>query len=230
MGGFLLYKNVLKCTAMKKIIIIIATVLVFIGAYFLFDRRDSREVNPISINSSSSPVIIGGNSDYTIEQLPDAASIGIPDLNRKVVFNDKNIDENTRKLINQNILSIQTSLKKDNTQLDKWLELGRYYKMAGDFTGASISWTYVSKVAPSDYVSLGNLGDLYSYYIKDKNKGEEYYKSAISNAPTQSYLYVQLASVYKDVFKDTIKAREIIDLGLTRIPNDKALLSAKSSI
>jgi hypothetical protein len=102
--------------------------------------------------------------------------------------------------------------------------------MAGDYEGASISWRYVSSVSPADFISQGNLGDLYAYHIKDKNLAETYYRKAIQNGPTQVYLYTQLSDVYKNVFKDLVRANAIIDEGLKKVPSDKTLLQYKSNL
>jgi tetratricopeptide (TPR) repeat protein len=79
-------------------------------------------------------------------------------------------------------------------------------------------------------VALGNLGNLYAYYIKDNAQAENYYKQAIAKGSTQAYLYVQLGEVYRDVFKDAAKAKATADQGLAKIPNDPSLLQFKATL
>ena len=135
-----------------------------------------------------------------------------------------------KSLITDKIRSLQARLKKDPRDFLAWLDLGIYQKMATDYEGAVISWQYASRLDPTSYIPLGNLGDLYAYFLKDKTKALEYYKKAISNGSTQSYLYVQLALVYKDVFKDMDKALAIIDQGLSKLPNNPSLLETKANL
>jgi len=216
--------------------IIVAVVVLLVAAYFVFDNKSEEVTTVPNTNATTTiPLDFGGSSggDYTIEQLPDGGteSVPIPDLNRKVVFGSTtNFDDATKKIITEKILEIQNKLKKDSRDLAGWLDLGLYQKMAGDFQGAVLSWKYVADVSSSDFISLGNLGDMYAYYLKDKNLSETYYKRAIKNGPTQAYLYLQFAGVYKDVFNDLIKANAIIDEGIKKIPDDKALVQYKTSL
>lgn len=219
----------------QKWIILVVIVLLLV-AYFVFDSK-SEEVTSIPNTNATTTVPIdfngSGNGDYTIEQIPDSGTenVPVPDLNRKVVFGGTtSFDEATKKLITDKIIELQSSLKRDSKNLAGWLDLGLYQKMAGDYKGAVLSWKYVSEVSSSDFISLGNLGDMYAYYLNDKNLSETYYKRAIKNDPTQAYLYLQLAGVYRDIFKDRNKANAIIDEGLRKIPGDKTLVQFKETI
>jgi tetratricopeptide (TPR) repeat protein len=114
-------------------------------------------------------------------------------------------------------------LKKNPKDTGSWIELGAYQKMIGDYDGATISWSYVNKIAPTDYVSLGNLGNLFAYYLHDNLQSEKYYKQAIVNGPTQVYLYVQLAEIYRDIWGDKPRAIAILEQGLAKNPGDENL-------
>jgi hypothetical protein len=59
---------------------------------------------------------------------------------------------------------------------------------------------------------------------------EMYYKDAISKGPKQTYLYIQLAEVYRDTFNNLDKAKAIIDQGLKVMPGDPALTEFKNSL
>ncbi len=207
--------------------------LAIVAGYFAFFRKTNNTIqtgNEVSTTTKNTQNTVTTNDgNFTIEKISD--EVPVPDLNRKVVFGTgTNFDEGTKKIVTDKILSLQNNLKKDSKDLASWLDLGIYQKMAGDYEGASISWKYVSAVSTNDFISLGNLGDLYAYYIKDKNTAETYYRRAIKNAPTQVYLYTQLSDVYKDVFKDMNKARAVLDEGLKMVPGDKTLLQYKNNL
>ncbi len=210
-------------------------VLAVVAGYFAFFRVKNNSSNTVSnistTTNETSGVTTTNDGNFTIEQISGESNVVVPDLNRKVIFSSAvNLDDATKKIISDKVLSLQSNLKKDSKDLASWLDLGIYQKMAGDYEGAVISWKYVSSMSTSDFISLGNLGDLYGYYIKDKKLSEDYYKKAIKNAPTQVYLYTQLSGLYKDVFKDISKANAILDEGLRVVPGDQTLLQYKQNL
>ncbi len=179
--------------------------------------------------------IQGNTNGYTIEQVPiiEGKTIPqpIPDLNRAVTVSaGAVITAEAKALATQKIIMLQTLLKKEPTNNLNWIDLGIYQKQAGDYDGAVISWKYASRLSPKDFVSPGNLGNLYAYYLHDNAQAEIYYKKAIANGPAQVYLYIQLAEVYRDVFRDLDRARAIVNQGLTKIPNDKSLLEFQANL
>jgi tetratricopeptide (TPR) repeat protein len=121
------------------------------------------------------------------------------------------------------IKELQTFLKSNPSVFPAWIDLGAYQKNAGDYDGAIISWTYASKLLPTDYVALGNIGNLYGFFMKNPEMSANYYKQAIKRDPRQSYLYAQLAEVYEYIAKDKNKAIAILKEGLKAIPNDPNL-------
>ncbi len=212
-------------------------VLVLLAGFYMLMKRNKAEEKIIDNNVATSTdkgvVLDTNSSDYTVEQVPieNKKQVSTPDLNRKVVFgSDVSLTVEVRKMVTEKILSLQNNLKKDKTNLNDWINLGLYQKMAGDYDGAVLSWKYVGEVANKDFISYGNLGDLYGYYLHNNALSETYYRKAIENGPTNSYLYVQLAMFYKDVFKDMTKAQAILDEGLKRIPNDPSLLETKNNL
>jgi len=221
--------------------IALGLVLLIIAAYFVFDRREDKittideSIKTATTTDSEIDVGVTADGKYTIKKISETtiggSKISTPDINRAIIFSSNtSFDQNTKNIITEKMLGLQADLKKDSDSLETWINLGLYQKMIGDYVGASLSWKYVSLRSPTDYISTGNLGDLYAYYLKDKVLAEKYYKKAISNAPSQAYLYAQLSLVYKDVFGDINLARSIIDEGLSKIPNDQSLLEAKSSL
>lgn len=215
-----------------KIIIGLGIILLAIGMVFYKKIWDTSSAGNNSTTTPKVTVMKDENgNEYIVEEVPvGVEDIVVPDLNRKVVFGSSiSLDAPTRKIVSDRIISIQAELKKDSKQLSKWVDLGLYQKMAGDYEGASLSWKYVGEVS-NDYVAVGNLGNLYAYYMKDKLKAEVYYKEAIRRDPSQIYLYVQLAEVYRDVFQNKTKAIATIDEALKISPNNQELITFKASI
>ena len=236
-------------TKIQKIIISVITVLILLGFYIYFDKKSKIEgdnytnqtatttgqIASTTITNINGTQNTEGNVSYTIEKVPTTKNSGIPkpipDLNRPVVSTDSvTVSAETIVRATEKILSLQTQLKKNPADFPAWLDLAMYQKMAGDYQGSIISWTYAGILAPSNSVSFGNLGNLYAYYLHDKTKAEIYYKQAISKDPTQAYLYGQLAEVYRDILNDITKAKIIIDQGLFKLPNDPYLLEFKAEL
>ncbi len=221
----------------KKILIGIGiAIVVILGVYFIFRKRNtevptSQMSNATSTQNIPSGIVATGN--YKIEQITPQNSVPqpIPDLNRSIhPAGSAAVSPEALALASQKIPIIQAALKKDPSQFSDWLNLAMYQKMAGDYEGTSISWLYASRLAPNDYISLGNLGNLYGYFIKDNTKAINYYNQAIAKGPKLDYLYEQFAEFYRDVMNDKSKAKAIIDEGLIEIPNDPVLLSLKNQL
>ena len=231
----------MQITKTHKIIISAVAVVVLLAGYIYFDRKSKEQVtstdtNQVATTTGQNPVVNSKNTGkYTIEAVPlpgsSGVSQGIPDLNRSVRPTGS-VAASTDAIVRatQEILPLQAKLKKDPSDFSAWLNLAIYQKMAGDYEGAVLSWQYASKIAPTDYIALGNLGNLYAYFLKDNVKSEMYYKEAISRAPMQAYLYEQLGEVYRDILKDKIKALAITELGLSKIPGDQNLIQLKASL
>jgi len=233
----------MQLTNTHKIIISIVIVIVLLTIYIFFDGKSPGQDQLIRENQISTSTAIGSNNigitseggGYKIEQVPITEGKGVPkpmpDLSRPVFFDISiSLTPEIKTMITERITGMQTELKKNASNFSAWLDLGTYQKMGGDYAGTILSWEYASRLAPADYISLGNLGNLYAYFLKDSAKAETYYKQAIARGPMQAYLYVQLAEVYRDINKDSTKALAIINTGLSKIPNNPDLLQLKSSL
>lgn len=228
----------------QKIIIGAVVVIVLLSIYIIFDKHSKNntgDIVPLNDNTNASTTVnlkegitTDGSGGYTIEKVPIVETSipkPIPDLTRKVVFgNSPSFTSEIKADIEKKVSNMQAELLKNPGYLEAWLDLGMYFKQAEDYNGAIIAWEYAHKLSPNDYISLGNLGNLYGYFLKDNGLAEVYYKEAISKGPTQNYLYVQLAELYRDVFKNMDKAKEIINQGLTKIPNDPNLLQFQATL
>lgn len=228
-----------------KVIIAIAVVIVVGGGIYVWARRSAVPSSSATLTSTTTPlgtdvgVTTQGTGSYTVTPVAGSAaatttqraSVPVPDLHRQVIFNSSlMLDTAAKEAIAQKVSETQVSLAKNPADLNGWISLGVYEKMAGDYDGARIAWQYVAQVSSNDYVSRGNLGDLYGYYLHDTAKSESYYTQAIAVGPAQAYLYVQFASFYRDVLKNTDKARAVIVSGLNKLPNNQSLLQFQASL
>ena len=239
----------MQITKTHKIIISIVVLAILLGAYILIDTKSRKQsevpniINEATTTQTSTGTIetstgitnVVGTGNYTIEQVGGTEGKGVPqpvpDLNRKVTVSaGAMVSAEASTFATEKILALQAQLKKDTSDFKAWINLGIYQKMAGDYQGAILSWKYAGRLSPTDYISLGNLGNLYAYFLKDNGQAEVYYNLAIKNGSTQAYLYTQLAEIYRDIFKDLDKARTIVNTGLSKIPNDPNLLQLQASL
>jgi tetratricopeptide (TPR) repeat protein len=232
----------------KRLVLMgLAIIILLVGLYFVFRNSKDKEVDiednknttstttNISSNATNTKIVDLGNGivavgkgDFKVEQITDVKVV-FPDLTKPVSFSSS-LDEQTKQIIKSKIDEVKASLLKDNTTISKWMDLGMYYKIAGDFAGASVYWKFVLSQSPKDLVTLLNLADLYSYHLKDVNTGIGYYKEAIKDYPKSAEIYVKLADVYKTIFLDNVKAVSVLDQGLSLMPDNQMLISAKSAI
>ena len=227
-------------TRIQKIISVAVLLLVLTGMY-IFIIRNNKQIVPgvdtdqTTATTTNGKVVVNTTGGYKIEQVPmsegQSAPQPIPDLNRPVrPPGSVTVTTEAVTLATSKILPLQVILKKNPLDFSSWIDLGIFQKMAGDYEGTSLSWQYASKIAPTDYVSLGNLGNLYAYFIKDNAKSEKYYLAAIKNGPAQEYLYTQFVEVYRDFFHDNTKALNIVNQGLSKLPDNYNLLRLKTSL
>jgi tetratricopeptide (TPR) repeat protein len=141
----------------------------------------------------------------------------MPDLNRQINIPAK-ITGEARNILLQKIRQATTTLADNPKNYDQWLILGIHYKTAEDYLGSKECWEYAHYLFPNDFRPLGNLGDLYTYYLKDYAKAEDYFLQAIEKAPNQIYLYRNLYELYRYGLKDDVKAKEILRKGIENNP------------
>ncbi len=227
----------MEMTKINKIILSAVAVMVLLALYVAFDRGAKEEVLPLdnlentegtATTTETTIVTTPSGVEYTIEKVDtntDNTPKPVPDLNRAVVKSQYAVglpDADADRVVGK-IKELQTFLKTNPTAVGAWIDLGAYQKTAGDYDGAIISWEYASKLAPLSFVSLGNIGNLYGFYIKDVAMADVYYRKAISRAPGESYLYAQLAEVYQYTGKNIGLAKAVLNEGLKAIPNDPNL-------
>jgi hypothetical protein len=235
----------MQLTNIHKTALSAIVVVILLGGYIYFDKKSKNNNETIptvstQIATTSSPTGLSSGTTsqgltYTLTPVsPSPVSTvpkPIPDLNRALAQSPLAVvSEADRISAGVKIKELQSALKGDPKGFANWIELGLYQKLGGDYDGAIISWKYASRLRPTDFVSLGNIGNLYAYNLKNNTQAEVYYKQAIAKGPKEGYLYYQLAEIYRDFFYDTAKAKAIIDQGLSQLPGDPVLLQFKASL
>lgn len=201
------------------ILLVLAVVLV--AGYFIY--KDVTDVSDRIKEVQNSDVV----------ELPKEGElpkgVEMPDLDKKLTF-DSYLNENTIAILKPKIEDIRTKLKETPTNFRLWMDLAANYKVAGDYKSAEEAWYYAHLMIPDNSVVMGNLANLYAYYIKDNTKAEEYFIKAINAPGALPYLYYQTADFYVDIMKDNAKALEIAEQGLKKMPNDVDMKALVESI
>lgn len=81
-----------------------------------------------------------------------------------------------------------------------WFNMGSIKSVFGDYQGAEEAWLYATQISPLQARSLMNLGDLYWNKLKNYEKAEWAYISAIERhdiSVDPIALYRELASLYR---------------------------------
>jgi tetratricopeptide (TPR) repeat protein len=188
----------------------------------------TKHLGPTSDGSpTATTTITGSGNGYTIEQV----EIPAPSLGRPVSY-APNLSAEALASVRSHIENARKLLKEDPTRVDLWLQLGVYYKVAGDYQAAAEAWNYTASVAPSNitYVAYGNLGDLYLNFLKDYPKAEANYKAAIDIKPNIIEYYRGLFTLYFHIQKDRAAAAAIVEQGLQAYPDNPDLLQLKSQL
>ena len=89
----------------------------------------------------------------------------------------------------------------------------------------------MTKVAPTNYIAYGDLGDLYMNFDVNYPKAEANYKAAIAINPHVIDYYRDLYTLYTSFYKvGTGAAANILAQGLKANPNNPDLLQLQSQI
>lgn len=214
---------------MKNKIIPIIVILILAGGVGYYIWRDLNKKSTPDIDVKKQPEqleqknIVCDESSTSSECVKDEQKIfpepaNMPDLNRPIK-NLTNLEEAAFNNAVEKINGLRNELRKNADLFDKWLSLGIYYKMAGDYEGSSEVWEYASAIRPKSSTPLNNLGDLYGYYIKDKVRAEKYFLKALEIDPNSIYLYSATADFYRSVMKDVERAKQILNKGIELNPN-----------
>lgn len=227
-----------------RIIVAVVIILVIAGIAFAQYKRHNAAISGANssatstasttgLNSTSTPSTIiittanGGHVVATID--PNNASTTAlenagpqPDLNRAITFSSTT-QPDVKVDLTGKIELAEAALKQDPTQFSQWINLGLYREAAGDYVGAQQAWIYAGKLFPNNFISFSDLGDLYSYYLKDLPLALTNLQIAVKNGPTQINLYITESQFYTDFLKDPKDAKAVTQQGLVANPNNPQL-------
>lgn len=194
-------------------------------------KETANQEKEIVIDVAEDGTIESADKDYKVELVPAQNPVGMnmPDLDRKIVFAGNTSDE-VKGIITKNVEKLAKELKENSDLFQNWIDLGMQLKIAGDYKGARDAWEYAGAIRPQNSLSFRNLGDLYGYYLKDNKKSEENFLKAIKNGPKEIEYYFKTADFYREVMKDPIRARAIVEQGIESNPDSKELKSLLSSL
>ncbi|MCK5021669.1 MAG: hypothetical protein KAR54_00265 [Candidatus Pacebacteria bacterium] len=167
--------------------------------------------------------IIDENVEITKE------NILIPDLDRKIVFLD-DFPEDAQQIMIDRLNTIIQDIKNNPDSYDDWMNLGLQRKIIDDYEGVKLAWEYAKYLNPDHFLVWGNLGDLYAYYLKDNIKAEENYIGAIEYGSHQIPLYFKIAEFYREFMNNTLRAIEMVKLGIEINPNSQDLKNLLESL
>lgn len=220
---YIKYIQVISGTAIVSVIVVIIMFYTAEDATFF-----EKEVKMVTKDSIGLTLSEGDIENVEIKQIPVSNTIEqkliYPELDRALVFTESFPDD-ARAVIQNNVKTLASQLEIDHTSFQNWLDLAMQYKIAGDYEGARDILEFLSIVSPQNSVSFRNLGDLYGYYLTDKQKAEENLLKAIEISPSEIEYYIKTMEFYRDVMKDNEKARQIIERGVNSNPASEELKS-----
>ena len=202
--------------------IIIASLIVFAVGYYIYRDVTGPAIDTGDTNATSTT----STPTSTVQNIPPKPVVSAPllpkapTIDRPILFTDstpKEMQESMRKEIG----NIALSLKTDGTNFNNWMDLGLLRHTIGDYEGAREAWEYASALRPKNSISFSNLGNVYGYYLKDAAKAEKNLLQAIANDTKLVYLYMQTYDFYRDVLKDSVKAKGIIEKGVAVTGDDQ---------
>ncbi|MDD5430706.1 MAG: hypothetical protein PHP03_00550 [Candidatus Pacebacteria bacterium] len=186
---------------MKKNIILIAIVLILAaGAVWLASKKPVSQ--PISENpgagdnaatTTDSQTNNGGSTNPAVDGNKTKA---FEILDKEFVFKT-DIPENDKQKITAKLNELADLLKKNYKYFEAWIDFGNYKKLGGDYTGAIEAWKFASIINSVNAVPYHNLGDVYTFTLRNYSEGEKYFLKSISVAPGNTDAYVQLATIYQ---------------------------------
>ncbi|HEY4515163.1 MAG TPA: hypothetical protein VJJ22_03330 [Candidatus Paceibacterota bacterium] len=223
---------------MQKRNIILALIIIAILAFLLIRNKavapgDEFDLGNMTVATTSTQVststdtelveqTVGGvtftalkGSGVTIEQVSDAPAP--PKLYVPTSF-PGSTNPDVQAVIVANVKELNAKLTANPQDFNSWLTLGTTLKIAGDNTGAVTIWLYLTKAFPDAYEPYANLADMYVYTLKDYKLAETYLDLAISKAKNNISLYRNSYEFYRRVKGDDVKAKAVLQAGITANP------------
>jgi tetratricopeptide (TPR) repeat protein len=214
------------------LIVVCLLILIFSFQKVFFSGKQEKDLlkenEQVTASATSTADHLGvkllGEGDFVVEPVTLTAADLMPDLNRPIVFSNGEPAE-FRRLMKEKIERSVAELKIHPEKAEEWNNLAIFRKNINDYEAAAEIWEYLVWLQPTNVVALGNLGDLYHFYLRDYPKSEKNFLAAIALEPTNLTLYRGLHELYRYSYKrDTSAAADILKTGLQKIPDNIDLL------
>ncbi|MDP3741436.1 MAG: hypothetical protein Q8R08_03895 [bacterium] len=105
-----------------------------------------------------------------------------------------------------------------NAQL--WFDFAYTKQFLNDHEGAILSWEKSLELQPLNFLTAGNLGNTYQYFLKNYDKAEFYYLEALKIRPNYTIAFQGLLDIYR--YNVPEKQGQIEPLMQLAIKNDPA--------
>lgn len=201
---------------MKKIIIIaIVIILVATAVFFIWQKR----------------WLTGDEERQTVilrEGLPPAPA-NYKTINENTVVTAE-IPSETAAKYREGFDELLKTIDEHPDSFGAWFNLGSVKSVFGDYRGAEEAWLYATEISPLQARSLMNLADLYRNKLKNYEKAEWAYVTAIKRNDASVdpvILYREFASLYRNSYAEKKDfAISILEQGLeTGSENNSELLA-----
>lgn len=195
--------------------------------YFSTDLKKNRPTADSQAQSTTTPSGIGAVSQLsgggTLEVVPvdDGSGALAPVLGKPIVFSVQYSDT-VKAAFKTGIEALEKKIKAGDTSFENWNMLATYRKQTGDYESSLAIWTYLTHQYSTNSVVFINRANLYAYYLHDSVKAEADFKKSIMNGPTEYQAYYQSIMFYRDVTKDLVKARTVLDAAKKHLSGDQA--------
>ena len=129
------------------------------------------------------------------------------------------------------LAELKVRLTQQPDDFNAWMDVAYLKKFYNNYLGARDAWEYANKIAPKNSIAFYNLGNLYGHDLKQYEKAEQYYLTAIKNDPKLPYQYITLSEFYA-VFYTAKKdlADDVLKQGLAEVPDDSSLKEALANL
>ncbi len=78
-----------------------------------------------------------------------------------------------------------------------WFDFAHTKEFLNDHAGAAAAWEKSFELQPYNFITSGNLGNVYEYFLKDYPKSEFYYLKSLEVKPDNRSAYDGLADLYR---------------------------------
>jgi tetratricopeptide (TPR) repeat protein len=211
---------------------VLAIIVIIALASYTYTRRSASKSTEQSATSSAITTTTDGVtvSGGTVTVTSQSSSPVAPDYKKQLTFK-ADLSDDVRSALQRQFDMTVAVLDNDKLSFRSWVNLATMRQTTGDYKGAEVVLTYVSKIYPKSTVPFDNLGWLYLDFLKDYPKAESAFKQAIKNDAHDINAYQQLVSLYTIYgYKDVAAARDLLKQGLAANPGSQALLDIQTQL